>query len=72
MAKFDPHEVWRLVETEKVNSVMITGDAMGKPLIESSTTPAPSTTSRRSGRHLVGRALQRPVKDQFFDTCPTS
>ena len=35
MAKFDPHEVWRLVGDEKVNSVMITGDAMGKPLIES-------------------------------------
>ena len=32
--KFDPHEVWRLVESEKANSVMITGDAMGKPLIE--------------------------------------
>ena len=32
--KFDPHTVWRLVESEKVNSVMITGDAMGKPLIE--------------------------------------
>ena len=32
--KFDPHEVWRLVESEKVNSIMITGDAMGKPLIE--------------------------------------
>ena len=35
MAKFDPHEVWDLVDEEKVNSVMITGDAMGKPLIES-------------------------------------
>ena len=35
MAKFDPHEVWDLVEKEGVNSVMITGDAMGKPLIES-------------------------------------
>ena len=31
MAKFDPHEVWRLVGDEKVNSVMITGDAMGSP-----------------------------------------
>jgi len=29
MARFDPHDVWGLVEREKINSVMITGDAMG-------------------------------------------
>ena len=34
MAKFEPDAVWRLVGEERVNSVMITGDAMGKPLIE--------------------------------------
>src|SRR5690242_18973329 len=33
--KFEPHEVWRLVQDEKVNAIMITGDAMGRPLIES-------------------------------------
>jgi acyl-CoA synthetase (AMP-forming)/AMP-acid ligase II len=27
--KFEPHEVWHLVESEKANSIMITGDAMG-------------------------------------------
>ncbi|MBV8463023.1 MAG: AMP-binding protein, partial [Acidimicrobiales bacterium] len=32
--KFDPHEVWRLAQDEKVTSIMITGDAMGKPLVE--------------------------------------
>jgi acyl-CoA synthetase (AMP-forming)/AMP-acid ligase II len=32
--KFDPHEVWRLVQDERVNAIMITGDAMGRPLIE--------------------------------------
>ncbi len=26
--------MWHLVETERVNMVMITGDAMGKPLVE--------------------------------------
>ena len=30
MAKFDPDEVWRLVETEGVNTVMVTGDAMAQ------------------------------------------
>ena len=60
MAKFDPHEVWRLVGDEKVNSVMITGDAMGKPLIESlddaGDGPRPLVAA---GRGVVGRALLR-------------
>lgn len=34
VAKFDPVEVWRLIEQEKVNVVFITGDAMGRPLVE--------------------------------------
>jgi acyl-CoA synthetase (AMP-forming)/AMP-acid ligase II len=34
MAKFDAADVWRLVETEGINSILITGDAMGRPLIE--------------------------------------
>jgi acyl-CoA synthetase (AMP-forming)/AMP-acid ligase II len=32
--KFDPHEVWRIIAKEKVNSILIVGDAMGRPLIE--------------------------------------
>ena len=32
--RFDPEDVWRQVEKHKANSVMITGDAMGRPLIE--------------------------------------
>ncbi len=48
MAKFDPREVWELVGAEKVNSVMITGDAMGKPLVETLGRGATTTsTSRR-------------------------
>jgi acyl-CoA synthetase (AMP-forming)/AMP-acid ligase II len=34
MAKFDPHEVWRLTARRGVNSILITGDAMGRPMIE--------------------------------------
>ena len=32
--KFDEAEVWSVVDRNKVNTVMITGDAMGRPLIE--------------------------------------
>ena len=56
--KFDPHEVWALVEREKVNMVMITGDAMGKPLIEALDEPGrllrPVVAHRH---HLDGRAV---------------
>src|SRR5580693_271880 len=67
MAKFDPHEVWHLVETEKVNSVMITGDAMGKPLVESLDDPG---TSHDLGSLLAvvssAALFSAPVKDEFF------
>ncbi|HEY8526157.1 MAG TPA: acyl-CoA synthetase [Acidimicrobiales bacterium] len=32
--RFDPHDAWRTIARERVNSTMITGDAMGRPLIE--------------------------------------
>ena len=32
--KFDVDDVWSTVEREKANAIMITGDAMGRPLIE--------------------------------------
>lgn len=32
--KFQPKEVWRIIEKQKVNSILIVGDAMGRPLIE--------------------------------------
>ena len=32
--QFDPAEVWRTIERERVNTVSITGDAMARPMIE--------------------------------------
>ncbi|MBI2704730.1 MAG: acyl-CoA synthetase [Actinobacteria bacterium] len=32
--KFDPKAVWRTIEKQRVNSILIVGDAMGRPLIE--------------------------------------
>ncbi len=71
MAKFDPHDVWELVGKEGVNSVMITGDAMGKPMVE--------TLAARRGDYDVSTLLavvssaalfSAPVKDQFFEHLP--
>ena len=34
LPKFSGEAVWELIEKEKVNSALITGDAMGRPMIE--------------------------------------
>jgi len=71
MAKFDPDEVWRLVEQEKVDALMITGDAMGRPLVEA--------LERAPGRHDLSSlflltstaAVFSPVvKEDFFRHFP--
>ncbi|HXQ44706.1 MAG TPA: acyl-CoA synthetase [Acidimicrobiales bacterium] len=71
VAKFDPHEVWEMIERERVNMVMITGDAMGKPLIEALDEPG----SHYDLSSLIGftstAALFSPsVKDEFFRHFP--
>jgi 3-oxocholest-4-en-26-oate---CoA ligase len=69
--RFEPHEVWRLVDAEKVNMVMITGDAMGRPLIEA----LAEARDRYDLSTLFGltstAALFSPsVKDEFFEMFP--
>jgi acyl-CoA synthetase (AMP-forming)/AMP-acid ligase II len=34
VAKFDAEQVWKLIHDEKINVLTITGDAMGRPLVE--------------------------------------
>jgi 3-oxocholest-4-en-26-oate---CoA ligase len=71
MARFDPHEVWRLVAREKVNSVMITGDAMGKPLVESLDDPDVEQDLSTLVAVVSSAALfSAPVKDEFFKHLP--
>jgi 3-oxocholest-4-en-26-oate---CoA ligase len=71
MAKFDPHEVWRLVGEEQVNSVMITGDAMGKPLVETLVERRDEYDVSSLAAVVSSAALfSAPVKDQFFAQLP--
>jgi acyl-CoA synthetase (AMP-forming)/AMP-acid ligase II len=68
---FDPKDVWRLVEEERVNLLMITGDAMGRPLIEA--LDDPTCTPDTSSLYAVSStaALFSPaVKDKFFERFP--
>ena len=71
-ARFDPERVWATVEAEKVNSVMVTGDAMAKPLVE--------VLDERLGDFdltslfaVVSSAalFSAPVKDRYFVHLPT-
>jgi acyl-CoA synthetase (AMP-forming)/AMP-acid ligase II len=72
IAKFDPDAVWRLVGQEGVNSVMITGDAMGKPLVEQLDAPEADAYDLSSLLAVVSSAalFSAPVKDQFFERLP--
>ncbi len=71
MAKFDPSDVWKLVEEEHVTSVMITGDAMGKPLIEHlAEDPSAYDTSSLFAVVSSAALFSAPVKDHFFDVLP--
>ena len=69
--KFDPHEVWNLVQTEKANSIMITGDAMGKPLVEALDDPgAEYDLSSLLAVTSSAALFSAPVKDEFFKHLP--
>jgi len=63
--------VWSLVEREKVNMVMITGDAMGKPLIEALDEPGVSyDLSSLFGFTSTAALFSPAVKDEFFRHFP--
>jgi acyl-CoA synthetase (AMP-forming)/AMP-acid ligase II len=71
VAKFDPHEVWGLVAREKINMIMITGDAMGKPMIEALAEPDASyDLSSLIGITSTAALFSPAVKDQFFQRFP--
>ncbi len=70
-AKFEPDEVWRIIEEEKVSNLMITGDAMAKPLIEHlAEDPSRYDTSSLFAISSSAAIFSSPVKDQFFEVLP--
>ena len=72
MARFDPAEVWRLVAEQKVDTIMITGDAMGRPLVEALEQPEVARHDSSSLFVLVSTAavFSPTVKDEFFERFP--
>ena len=71
MSRFDPKQVWELVEKERVNSLFITGDAMGRPLVEALDEPGASYDSSSLISLSSTAAVFSPsVKDDFFRHFP--
>ncbi|GAC1314345.1 MAG: acyl-CoA synthetase [Acidimicrobiales bacterium] len=75
VAKFDAHRVWKLIQDEKVNVIMITGDAMGRPLIEALEQRAaegdPYDTSSLLALSSTAATFSPSVKDQFLAHLPS-
>jgi acyl-CoA synthetase (AMP-forming)/AMP-acid ligase II len=70
-AKFDPHRVWRIIEEEKVNTLMITGDAMARPLIEALEEPGASYDTSSLLAVASSAAIFSPaLKEQFYAHFP--
>src|SRR5262249_52414160 len=70
---FDPDRIWRTVERERCNSVMVVGDAMGRPLAEA--LAAPGASYDASSVIVVGSGgaiLSPAVKDQLRAQLPNA
>jgi len=71
MGKFEARAVWDLVQAEKINSLMITGDAMARPLIEALDEPGASwDTSSLIALSSSAAVFSPVVKDRFFEKFP--
>jgi acyl-CoA synthetase (AMP-forming)/AMP-acid ligase II len=70
---FDPDRIWRTVERERCNSVMVIGDAMGRPLAEVLT--AAGTAYDTSSVTVIGSGgaiLSPAVKEQLRAQLPNA
>ncbi len=71
MSKFDPVQAWRLIEQEKVSGIMITGDAMARPLIDAlEAAPDAFDTSSLFVLTSTAAVFSPSVKDRFFRHFP--
>jgi acyl-CoA synthetase (AMP-forming)/AMP-acid ligase II len=70
--RFDPVEVWKLVAAEGVHAMMITGDAMGRPLLEALDDPEVQALDLSSWVSLSSTAalFSPSVKDAFLERFP--
>ena len=71
MPKFDAEEVWNLIERERANSVLIAGDAMGRPMIEAlEAHPDRWDLSSLFAVTSSAALFSVPVKERYFALLP--
>jgi acyl-CoA synthetase (AMP-forming)/AMP-acid ligase II len=69
--RFSPHAVWETIERERCNVVLITGDAMGRPLIEAlEDDPSRHDTSSLITISSSAAMFSPTVKDRFIELLP--
>ncbi|HEX6476523.1 MAG TPA: AMP-binding protein, partial [Acidimicrobiales bacterium] len=71
VSRFEPHNVWQHVEKEKVNLLMVTGDAMARPLVEALEAPGAGYDLSSLLALVSTAAIFSPtVKEAFFTRLP--
>jgi 3-oxocholest-4-en-26-oate---CoA ligase len=71
--RFDPGEIWRLVGEQQVNVLVIVGDAMARPLLDT-LTDAPPDAYDTSSLFVVGSGgavLSPSTKDRLAEVLPS-
>jgi acyl-CoA synthetase (AMP-forming)/AMP-acid ligase II len=73
-AKFDAHEVWRTIERERANLLMITGDAMARPMLDAyddlEAAGARPDTSSLFAVSSSAVLFSQSCKDRFLELLP--
>jgi acyl-CoA synthetase (AMP-forming)/AMP-acid ligase II len=67
--RFDAHEVWKLVEREKVNTLAVTGDAMARPMVEALQEGSYDTSSLVAFSSTAA-VFSPSVRDQYLELLP--
>jgi 3-oxocholest-4-en-26-oate---CoA ligase len=75
-ATLDPHDVWRTIERESVNILLIVGDAFGRPLVDRLEAGPPEGEEPYDTSSMLlivsgGAPLNSTLKDRFLAQLPT-
>lgn len=72
--EFDAHRAWQIIEAHKVNVVMITGDAMARPMVDALAQGRPDGRAYDTSSLITiassAALFSASVKDQYLDLMP--
>jgi acyl-CoA synthetase (AMP-forming)/AMP-acid ligase II len=71
--RFDPRGAWELIEQERITNIMMTGDAMGRPLIEALRDLEAEREIELSSLFVIASSavvFSQSVKNEFLDRFP--